>query len=435
MLKVVKFGGSSLANAAQFKKVKAIIESDDTRRAVVVSALGKRNKSDAKITDMLYLTHAHLKYSVDPSPVWNIIRDRYVEVKEELGLSLDIAKELDDFKATFSKSTPEDFLVSRGEYYTARLMAEYLGFKFVDAKDVVKFKFDGTIDSEKTDEAIQKVIEPGEKVVIPGFYGAYPNGEIKLLSRGGSDITGSLIARGLKATIYENWTDVSGVLIADPRIVDNPKGVNQITYDELRELSYMGASVLHEETVFPVKMMSIPINIRNTNRPDDKGTFIQETCDDESQLITGISGKKNYMSITITKDYGVPKIKVVRPVLDIMAKYHINVEHIPTSIDTFTLVVPSEQIEGVLYDVIAEIKALPDVDNISLDKDMALIAVVSRNMVSKSGVSGKIFQIVGEAGISIKMIAQGAKEISIIVGVAEKDFNGAINALYQNLVK
>lgn len=438
MLVVAKFGGSSVANSTQFKKVKEIVLSNDLenyRNAVVVSALGKKEKGDSKITDLLYLLHAHLKYNVPYDNIYEMIKTRFNKVKEDLELNIDLEKEFAELKNSLSKDIKEDYLVSRGEYITSKMMAEYLGYGFVDAADVIKFNYDGTINYELTYNLIEKsYIEQG-KIVIPGFYGAYPNGTIKTFSRGGSDITGAIVAAALKASFYENWTDVSGILMTDPKIIKDAKTIKEITYAELRELSYMGASVLHEHTVFPVQRAHIPIKILNTNRPLDLGTIITEDCNDFSQIITGIAGKKLFTSFTITKKQEVNKLLVIKSALDVFSRFNINVEHIPSSIDSFSVVVPSSDVANNLYDVVTALKNNPDIQEVHIDDDIALIAVVGRNMVDKPGISGRIFGIVGNNNINIKMIAQGSHELNIIVGVSNKDFEKTIKVIYDNLIK
>ncbi len=435
MQKVVKFGGSSLANASQFQKVKNIIQSDSSRNIVVVSALGKRNKEDHKITDLLYLTAAHLKYNVDAMSVFQIVKDRYYEVEKELGLNIGLEKEFEIIESKFSKNVDQEYLVSRGEYLAAKLMADYLGYKFIDAQEIICFNYDGTVNDELVKEKVQEILKSYKKIVVPGFYGAYPDGNIHLLSRGGSDVTGSILANSSEADIYENWTDVSGFLVTDPRIVDNPKQIKEISYEELRELSYMGANVLHEDTIFPVQELEIPINIRNTNKPDDAGTIITSKCTDDSQIITGIAGKKNYESITIIKKQKVQKLKVIREVLEVLNKYEVNVEHIPSSIDTFSLIIESAALSKKLYEVIAELKKIEDVQDVLIDNDIALVAIVGRNMATKVGMSAKLFSILGKNNINIKVIAQASQELSIIVGVENNQFENAIKAIYENLVK
>jgi len=337
MIKVCKFGGSSMANATQFSKVKNIVLGDDARQVVVVSALGKRESKDTKITDLLYTLAAHLKYGVAYDDIWSIFYNRFVGVKEELGIDYDIEKDLLDLKADFSKKTSKEFLVSRGEYFTAKLISIYLGYTFVDAKDLIIFNYDGTINYEVTEEKVKEAHMQYGKIVVPGFYGSYPNGQIKLLSRGGSDITGSILAKSVNASVYENWTDVSGIYAADPRLVKNPRNISQITYAELREMSYMGANVLHEETIFPVQELQIPINIKNTNEPDHPGTMIQNVCDDNKYVVTGITGKDDFIAFNISKDHMSTEVGFFRKVLSIFEKYNIAVEHSPSGIDTFLI--------------------------------------------------------------------------------------------------
>ena len=435
MQKVVKFGGSSLADANQFQKVKNIIQADSSRRIVVVSALGKRNKSDHKITDLLFLTGAHLKYGVDAKSVFNIVKERYFEVKKDLNLSIDLEKEFEIIESKFSSNIDEEYLVSRGEYLAAKLMASYLGFTFVDAEDLIFFDYDGNINEEKTIEALKEILKEKNNIVVPGFYGAYPDGKIHLLSRGGSDVTGSILAKASSATIYENWTDVSGFLVTDPKIVNNPKQIKEISYEELRELSYMGANVLHEDTIFPVQELEIPINVKNTNSPEDSGTIITSSPNDTSQIITGIAGKKGFLSITIIKKQKKQKIEVIRKVLDVLAKYNVNVEHMPSSIDSFSLIIDSKEVNKRLYELIAEIKSIDEITDVIVENDIALVAVVGRNMATKPGISAKIFSIFGTNKINIKVIAQASQELSIIVGVENAQFENAIKAIYEGLVK
>jgi aspartate kinase len=435
MQKVVKFGGSSLADANQFQKVKNIIQADSSRRIVVVSALGKRNKSDHKITDLLFLTGAHLKYGVDAKSVFNIVKERYFEVKKDLNLSIDLEKEFEIIESKFSSNIDEEYLVSRGEYLAAKLMASYLGFTFVDAEDLIFFDYDGNINEEKTIEALKEILKEKNNIVVPGFYGAYPDGKIHLLSRGGSDVTGSILAKASSATIYENWTDVSGFLVTDPRIVNNPKQIKEISYEELRELSYMGANVLHEDTIFPVQELEIPINVKNTNSPEDSGTIITSNPKDTSQIITGIAGKKGFLSITIIKKQKKQKIEVIRKVLEVLAKYNVNVEHMPSSIDSFSLIIDSKEVNKRLYELIAEIKSIDEITDVIVENDIALVAVVGRNMATKPGISAKIFSIFGTNKINIKVIAQASQELSIIVGVENAQFENAIKAIYEGLVK
>lgn len=434
MIKVVKFGGSSVASAEQFKKVKNIIQADDKRRIVVVSALGKRNSEDSKITDLLYLLSYHIRFKVDSSAIFSQIEQRYEEVRRELGINVDIKREIEVIKADIKSGASEDYIVSRGEYLCAKLMANYLGYTFVDASEVIIFKYDGSIDNEKTIEAVKSKFSVYDRIVVPGFYGVYPTGEIKLFSRGGSDITGSILAMAINAGEYENWTDVSGLLMTDPRIVKNPEPISEITYDELRELSYMGASVLHEETIFPVRDMNIPIHILNTNRPQDKGTIICKTSTKSSYEITGIAGKKGYAAFTVGKKISANKLVVIRDTLNVFDKFNVNIEHIPTAVDSFSVIVESNQIEKTLYDIVAEIKKVKGVTFVDVDSDIALVAAVGRNMVLTPGISGKLFSFFGKHNINIKSISQGTKELNIIVGVSNKDFENAIQAIYSGIV-
>lgn len=435
MISVAKFGGSSVADSKQFAKVKGIIFADDKRRVVVVSAPGKRYSGDSKITDLLYLLYAHKKYNIDGSAVFNTIYERYSEIKTALNLKLDLEKEFNTIQDNLSKGATEEYLVSRGEYLCAKLMAEYLGYEFADSMDLICFNYDGTVDNEKTLKKIAEKFESANKLVVPGFYGAYPSGEIKLFSRGGSDITGSIMASGVGADKYENWTDVSGILVTDPKIVNNPKRIEEITYDELRELSYMGASVLHEETVFPVQELNIPIYILNTNRPLDEGTKICKDAVVSSQAVTGIAGKKNFKAFTIVKSFSADKLKVIRDALNVFEKFGVSVEHIPTAIDSFNVIVESKAVERKVYDIIGELKRISGVISVEVDSDLALVAVVGRNMVTKAGISGKIFSLFGSNGINIKTIAQGTKEITIIVGVSNSDFEKSIQVVYDYIVK
>lgn len=434
MIKVAKFGGSSLADASQFKKVASIVEADPMRKIVVVSASGKRNKEDNKITDLLYLCYAHLKYSVSCESVWNIIEERYTTIKNDLNLSIPIEDELAKIKAQLHKGMNEDYLVSRGEYLCAKLMADYLGYTFVDAADVILFDFSGKIDFESSKAALDKIMETSTTLVIPGFYGSLPDGEIKTLTRGGSDITGAILAKLTNASLYENWTDVSGILVADPSIVKNPKQIQYITYEELRELSYMGANVLHEEAIFPVMEANIPIHIRNTNAPEDEGTIIIEEDTNNDSIVTGIAGKKDFSVITIYKKHLSDEVGIIRKALSVVEKYNVNVEHIPSGIDSFSIVVPSHEIKHCKYDVVAEIKEATNCNTIKVIDDIALIATVGRHMVDRPGISGRLFASIGKAEVNIRMIAQGSDEITIIMGVENQDFEKAIQAIYKEFV-
>ncbi len=435
MITVTKFGGSSVANATQFAKVKSIIESDKKRKIVVVSAPGKRYSNDTKITDMLYLLSSHVKYHIDYTNILNQIFDRYIEIANELNIAVDFEKEKEILVENIKKGLGEDYIVSRGEYLCAKLMAKYLGYIFVDSTEMIFTNFNGKLDKQKTKQAIIEKYNEFKNIVVPGFYSAYPTGEIHLFSRGGSDITGSIMAMGVKAEKYENWTDVSGILMADPRIVENPKKIKEISYDELRELSYMGASVLHEETVYPIREDNIPIYILNTNRPEDEGTIIcREVQDNPDCFITGISGKKNFRAFTIVKKMSRGKLAIIREALNVFDKYGIDVEHVPTAVDSFTIVVNGKGTEKITYDLISDIKNIDGVLSVEVDNDLSLVAVVGSNMVLKPGISGTIFSVFGKNDINIKTISQGIKEFDIIVGVSNNDFEKAIKALYDGLV-
>ena len=439
MLKVLKFGGSSMADAKQFEKVKSIVQADPSRKVVVVSAAGKRFSDDHKLTDLLYLCHAHLKYGVACDSVFDMIRSRYMEIRDELGLKTDLESEFDALRKEMDKGISQDELVSRGEYFAARLMADYLGYDFLDSELWLRFKLDGTVDQEVSYEALSRAAS-GRRVVIPGFYGAMPDGSIKTFTRGGSDITGALAAAALDADVYENWTDVSGFLMADPRIVKDPLPIERITYSELRELSYIGAQVLHEGTIFPVREKNIPLNIRNTNQPDHPGTMIRESFDEpeekaDSSFITGIAGRKNFSVITITKNGMSNEVGVLRRVLEILEKYQLVVEYLPSGIDSVSLVVAADKLRPCQYQILGEIQKALKPDTIHVTEDMAIVAAVGRKMAFKPGISGKIFAALGENGINIRMITQGPEELNIIVGVDNKDFAGAIRVLYDSFVK
>ncbi len=433
MLKVVKFGGSSVAGAGQFQKVRDIVLSDPARRVVVVSAAGKRSADDHKLTDLLYLCHAHLTYGVPCDAILQTIQERFAEIRRELGLHYDVEGAFAALRAGLSRDTTADELASRGEYFTARLMAEYLDFDFVDAADCVFFGYDGRFDREKTDAAIRAAASRGRGVVIPGFYGSLPSGRVKCMTRGGSDITGALAAAAIGADVYENWTDVSGILMADPRIVPDPAPIRHITYSELRELALMGASVLHEESVQPVKEKGIPLNIRNTDRPEDPGTMIVEkavqSADDRERFITGIAGRRGFTILTLRKHD--MKINQTLPqALKILDTAHVTPEHINLGLDSFALVASSAALGDRLYEVMGQLQSVCAPDDLQVQEQVALVAVVGRKMTFRPGTSGKIFQALGDAGINIRTINQASDEISITVGVDNRDFEAAIRVLY-----
>ena len=439
MLKITKFGGSSMADAGQYKKIRDILLADPARRVVVVSAAGKRDKNDNKITDLLYLCHSHVKYGVDCDRIFQMIASRYIGIRNELGLALAIEPELEALKKSVdAKQVTREELVSRGEYFSAKLMAAYLGFQFIDAADWVKFNFDGTVDQEKSYEELRSRVTPGVGAVIPGFYGSMPDGTIHTFSRGGSDITGSLAAAALDADVYENWTDVSGILMADPRIVDDPQTIPEVTYDELRELSYSGAQVLHEDAIFPVREKNIPLNIRNTNAPGDAGTMIKESFDgdhDQDRFITGITGKKDFSIISLSKRGMSNQVGVLHKVLTVLVRHNISVDYVPNGIDNVSVVLPTAAIEKELYTIMAEIKREAQPDTLDVHHHIAVVAAVGRKMAFRPGISGKIFAALGEAGINIRMINQGPDELNIIFGVDNNDFESAIKVLYNSFVK
>ena len=438
MLKVTKFGGSSMADAGQYRKVKDIVFADRERRVVIVSAAGKRFSGDHKLTDLLYLCHAHMQYGVACDSVFEMITSRYLEIRDELGLELDLEREFDELKQRLdSKNISQDELVSRGEYFSAKLMAACLGFAFVDSADWVKFNLDGTVDKKNSYAALRE-LAMGKKIVIPGFYGVMPNGTIRTFSRGGSDITGALAAAALDADVYENWTDVSGILMADPRIVENPQAIPEVTYDELRELSYSGAQVLHEGTIFPVREKNIPLNIRNTNAPEDPGTMIREkfhTDADPERFITGITGKKDFTIISMSKRGLSNEVGTLRKVLSVLERHNVSVDYVPNGIDSVSVVIATEAIAPCLYTVLSEIQQDVKPDKLQVHDQIAVVAAVGRRMAFRPGISGKVFAALGKAGINIRMINQGPDELNIILGVDNRDFAEAIRILYNSFVK
>ena len=439
MLKVTKFGGSSMADAGQYRKVRDIILADPTRKVVVVSAAGKRFKDDHKLTDLLYLCHAHTQYGVDCTPIFDMITSRYLEIRDELQLNLDLESEFAALKARLDKKrVTQDELVSRGEYFSAKLMAAYLGYNFVDAADWVKFNMDGTVNQAESYEAFRDAAA-GQGVVTPGFYGAMPGGHIKTFTRGGSDITGAYAAAALDADVYENWTDVSGILMADPRIVDDPMTIPPVTYDELRELSYSGAQVLHEGTIFPVREKGIPVNIRNTNAPDHPGTIIQEDFEKgelvADRFITGISGKKDFSIVHLSKRGLSNEVGLLRRILTIYERHNVSVVYVPNGIDSVSVVVETDHIEPVLYTILAEIQQEIQPDTLTVINELAVVTAVGRHMANTPGISGKLFGALGKAGINIRFITQSPDELNIIFGVENKDFKQSIRVLYDKFAK
>lgn len=435
MVKVVKFGGSSLASAEQFKKVADIIHADEARRFVVPSAPGKRFDDDTKVTDMLYECYAAASKGKDYKSILQKIKDRYNEIISELGLSVNLEKEFDIMEACFIGKAGRDYAASRGEHLNGMVLADYLGYEFIDAAEVIFFDDNGSFDADRTNEILAARLENVENAVIPGFYGSMPNDTIKTFSRGGSDVTGSIVAKAVRADLYENWTDVSGFLIADPRVIDNPKVIKTITYKELRELSYMGATVLHEDAIFPVRKEGIPINIKNTNAPDDEGTMIVEsTSKKPDYTITGIAGKRGFTAVSIEKDMMNLELGFGRKILEVFEKNGLSFEHMPSGIDTMSIIVQQSEFEKTEQEVLAGIHRNTQPDSIEIESDIALIAVVGRGMKSTRGTAGRIFSALAHAHINVKMIDQGSSELNIIIGVKDEDFEKALTAIYDIFV-
>lgn len=439
-IKVAKFGGSSVADGIQLTKTKQIIEQDPDRRYVVVSAPGKRYESDNKITDILYLCKTHIEHNLPYDQLFQVVADRFMAVQINLGVKVDLLRYFDEIRENLKQNPSADYIASRGEYLNAVLVAAFLGYDFVDTKDLIKFDAKGKLLMTETDEAIRAELEKHERAVLPGFYGSLPDGSVKTFSRGGSDITGALVARAMHADVYENWTDVSGFLMADPRIVKNPQQIRKISYKELRELSYMGASVLHEDAIYPARMANVPINIRNTNAPEDPGTMITgeaEAYSDEGEnrIITGIAGSKDFTVVALYKNMMSSERGFVRRILGILDDYDINFEHLPSGIDTVSVVMSNQAINGRIDEVLDEFRTRLRPDSVDVFENMALVATVGHGMSFRPGVSAKLFTALAEAGVNIRMIDQGSSEMNIIVGVENKDFETAIRAIYQAFVE
>lgn len=438
MIKVAKFGGSSVANAEQFRKVKAIIEKDKSRRFVVSSACGKESNEDHKVTDLLFLCEAHIRFGVSCDPIFDQIVAKYTRIKNELGLEMDLDSEFDKIRSVLKRGMSTDYLVSRGEYLTSKLLAEYLGFDFADAAEVIAFRYDGSVDMDRTRQLIEDRI--GKKgLVIPGFYGSLPNGVIRVMSRGGSDITGAIVANVVGADIYENWTDVSGFMVADPRIVKKPISIPCINYSELREMSYMGANVLHDDVIFPVKSRNIPINVRNTNDPDNPGTLIMADCTEQDRInpphcITGITGRKDFTVITITKMHTSTEVGFLRRILSIFEDYRVSIESVPSTVDTFSVIAATKEVENCLYDIVGRIKEELKPDDLRIEDHLAMIAVVGRAMKNQPGMSGRLLSEFGSNEINIKVISQSCDELCIVVGVDNRNFEKAINCIYDRFI-
>ncbi len=436
MKKVVKFGGSSLASAEQFVKVGNIIHADEDRKFVVPSAPGKRFDKDTKVTDMLYACYALAEKDHNFNAELAQIEKRYKEIIDGLKLDLDLTPEFDRIADNFKKKAGANYAASRGEYLNGIIMANYLEYEFVDPAEAVRFNEAGVFDAELTQKLLSKRLADVERAVVPGFYGAMEDGTVVTFSRGGSDITGSIVAKAIQADVYENWTDVSGFLIADPRIIDNPKGIDIITYGELRELSYMGATVLHEDAIFPVRKEGIPINIKNTNKPEDEGTWIVgHTCQKAKYTITGIAGKKGFASINIEKDMMNSEVGFGRKVLQVFEEYGISFEHMPSGIDTLSVMVHQSEFLNKEQNILSGINKAVMPDNVDIQSDLALIAVVGRCMKSQRGTAGRIFAALAHANVNVRMIDQGSSEQNIIIGVANEDFETAIKAIYAIFVE
>ena len=435
MKKVVKFGGSSLASAEQFKKVGNIIKSDPDRKYVIPSAPGKRFAKDIKVTDLLYHCYETAVAGEDFGELLEQIKARYNEIIQGLSLDMSLDDEFKTIETAFKNKEGIDYAASRGEYLNGLVMAKYLEYEFLDPVKYIFFRKDGRLDQEKTYNTLGKKLNKVESAVIPGFYGCGVDGRVQTFSRGGSDVTGSVVAKAVLADVYENWTDVSGVLVADPRIIENPRPIHTVTYKELRELSYMGASVLHEDAIFPVRTEGIPINIRNTNAPEDEGTFIVEsTCVKPEYTITGIAGKKGFVSITIEKDMMNAQVGFGRRVLEAFEKEGVSFEHMPSGIDTLTVFVHQDEFQQKEQAVLANLHRAVHPDSIEMEGDLALVAVVGRGMKATRGTAGRIFSALAHANVNVKMIDQGSSELNIIIGVQDKDFEAAIKAIYDIFV-
>lgn len=437
MVKVLKFGGSSLADAGQFRKAAAVIKAEPERRYVVASAPGKRSSDDIKVTDMLYDCYKLVKQDKDIDEAFEKIEERYNEIIKDLGLKLWLKPEFDKIKNAILHHAGRDYIASRGEYLNSMILADFIGYDFIDAELGIFFTDSGVLDTEKTNTELAKLLKDHERAVIPGFYGVMPNGTIKTFSRGGSDITGSIVARAIKADIYENWTDVSGMLMADPRCVESPAVIETITYAELRELSYMGATVMHEDAIFPVRETGIPINIRNTNAPEDKGTMIVPSVESNrvDTVITGVAGKKGFSVIAIEKDMMNSEVGFGRRVLEVLENHDLCFEHLPSGIDTMSVIVNDADFLPKKDAILHEIERTTRADSITLNGGIALIAVVGRGMAGSMGTAGRVFTAIGNSGVNIRMIDQGSSELSIIVGVDEKDYIKTLNAIYREFVK
>lgn len=437
MYKTVKFGGSSLADAAQFQKVKEIILSDSDRRYVVVSAPGKRYKGDEKITDMLYQCQALAQSGAPFDNLFGRITRRYVQIRDTLHLSTDIESELSDIYHNLVSGASADYAASRGEYLNAKLMSDYLGFPFVDASELICFHNDGIYDDEATQSRTRK-LKNLDRAVIPGFYGKRPDGSIRTFSRGGSDITGAIVARATESSLYENWTDVDGFMMADPRIIPEAKVIDTVTYSELRELSYMGATVLHEDSIFPVRKARIPIHVRNTNHPEARGTLIVPDSMVRNQQrqcpVTGIAGSRGFTVITLAKDNLNAETGFVYRLLGIFARHRVDIETVPCGIDIVSIVVSDAALKGKMDAIYHDIMTECSPDTVEIASCIALIATVGTGMVRVKGVAARLFDALSQAGINVRTIDQGIDEMNLIVGVEQRDYEATIRAIYDAFV-
>lgn len=426
-----KFGGSSLSSAKQFIKVKNIINSNKDRRLIVVSAPGRDEVNKSKVTDLLLLLHAHSEYNINYEHLLENIYNRYQQIIIDLEIESIFPDEFKKFTKTLNKGISKDYLVSRGEYFNAIILSEYLNFNFIDAKKIIYLNYDGSVNYDKTQKELIKIIGESSFYVIPGFYASTPEKEIRVFNRGGSDLTGSIISRLLNVDLYENWTDVSGLYVTDPKIIDNPKRIEKITYNELRELSYRGANIIQQESVIPLDKTDIPIQIKNTNSPLDYGTYISRKIAGDGEIITGMSGQTDFTSLTIIKDSSISFAVILKEVLSVFIKYKLSIEHIPTGIDTISIITKTSDFKKVYFDMINEVRKIEGIIDLNIEDEIALIAIVGRNMSYIPGVAGRIFSTLGKNEINIKVIAQASKEISIIIGVNNADYQAAIKVLYQ----
>ena len=434
--KVCKFGGTSLADAKQIRKVQAIVQSDPQRRMVVVSAPGKRHEDDRKVTDLLYLCHSHAQQHLSFDDVFELVANRYRQIVADLDLAMDLDADLQKIHHDITDGATCDYAASRGEYLSARIIAQLLGYGFVDSAELIHFDANGRFNADRTQQAVSSRFSNVTQAVVPGFYGCLPDQTIKTFSRGGSDVTGAIIARGVGASVYENWTDVSGLLMADPHVISNPKTIDTLTYRELRELAYMGATVLHDEAIFPVRAAGIPVNIRNTNRPDDQGTMIVSEAQPVSHMgmISGIAGRKDFTVIAIEKALMNQERGFGRRVLNVLELHGISFEHMPSGIDTMSVVVQDKQLEGHLDRILEELEQECQPDTLEVYPNMALVATVGRGMNHTPGIAAKLFAALAAAEVNIRMIDQGSSEINIIVGVETAEFEKAVGAIYDAFV-